>query len=393
MRASPRRRRTQRLLGAAAAVAVALTPISAFAVSSPTPAPVTTTPRPIAVSVPPEPVTIGAGQTSIVHIRIVNPGRAPVPVTVTGRGLTLGDDGKAAITNAPDPTWQGRVVFPAGELTIPAESFADVFLTVRTPDRIEPDLYFVGFVVSPVPTGTGRVTLINQIGAFFTLDVPGPRARHLTADLQVPGFDLGPIHLGNVTVGTRTTGALRVHNMGHAQVRFWGENDTTSAPGSRTPTQQRIPKSLLPIGRVRTYQLSGKPAWPIGLVAMKVHIIYPDKTDTTTTEIVLTKRMLVINPRAIMIVGALTALAVCWWLRRRHRRRPQTRDVASYRAPNRPAPGARRRPTVATPQRAGRTGRRRGVRRLVDPAGKQRVSTNDGDENLEALGNRGTDDR
>ena len=43
------------------------------------------------------------------------------------------------------------------------------------PTQIGPDLYYIGFLVSPVPTVSGEVVVINQIGAFLTIDVPGPR--------------------------------------------------------------------------------------------------------------------------------------------------------------------------------------------------------------------------
>ncbi len=374
--------RRPRLVSGAAALAVTFTvvgallgtPLSALAASSPTPVTSgTKTPRPLAVSVPPEPVSIAPGETSKVHVRVVNPGDAPVTVTMIGRGLNFGDDGRVNVTSKPDPKWQGRVDFPAGDLTVPAQGFDDVFVTVRMPDRIDPDLYFIGFVVSPVKSGSGSVTLINQIGGFFTIDVPGPRVRKISARLRVPRFGLGPVHLSSVVVGNEIDGTLRVRNIGHAQVRFWGENDTTAWPGGKIPTQQRIEKSLLPVGRARSFEVVGEPAWPVGFVTLRVHIVYPGKTESATKEIVLTKRMLVISPWVIVAVCVPIALAMYWWLRRRRRRRPpaRRRSVPQSSLPRAPSSrsGAstpsRRRTAPSRPGRVARPGRRRGIRRLI----------------------------
>ncbi len=283
--------------------------------------------RSIAVSVPSVPTEVRPGETSKIRVRVVNPGSPSVTVTVTGRGLEFGDDGKVNVTAAPDPQWAGRIDFPARDITVPAGSFDDVFLTVRMPMHIAPDLYFIGFVVSPVPSALGKVVLINQIGAFVTIDVPGPRDRTLSAQLHVPGFRLGPIQLSSVTVGSQTAGEVRVHNVGTAQVQFWGWNETRASFG-RGAHQQRIDKLLLPTGRARSFAITGKPAWPIDFVAMKVYLIYPDKTETATKQIVLTKRVLVVNPWVLVAIGALTVLAASW-LRRRHKRNKIARGPSS----------------------------------------------------------------
>ena len=40
-------------------------------------------------------------------------------------------------------------------------------------------------------TSPGQVQVINEIGSFVTLDVPGPRSTRLRAKLRLPGFTLG----------------------------------------------------------------------------------------------------------------------------------------------------------------------------------------------------------
>jgi hypothetical protein len=267
-------------------------------------------PRPLAVAVPREPTTVVLGAVSMIRVRVLNPGDAPVSVTVTGGLVQLGDESAVTVTADADPVWQGLVDFPPKPLTVPAGGYVDAPLSVRVPAQLSPDLYFIGFLVTPAATGVGNVHVINQIGSFVTLDVPGPRDRELSAALDGSRFVLGG-------QGEKT---LHVRNVGHAAVRFWSENDTTSFPGGDMPNQQRIDKLLLPVGREQSFAVVGKPAWPIGLVTMKVHVFYPGSTEDTTQEIVLTKRVLVVNPLAPVALAVVVA-ALAFWLFRRWRAR------------------------------------------------------------------------
>ena len=221
-------------------------------------------PRALAVSVPPDPVPIDAGSASKTLIRVLNPNNTPVKVTISSRSLALGNNGKVSVGTGPDPRWDKLAQFPGGELTIPAQGYLNVPLTVQVPKALRPDLYFIGFLVSPVATSAGSLQVINQIGSFVTVDVPGPRVRKLMALFNVP----------SLVLGSHVTGTLRIANIGRTAVRFWGENDTTSAPGGSFE-QQRLDASLLPSHRSRFFTVNGKPAWPVGMVKMTVHVIYP----------------------------------------------------------------------------------------------------------------------
>jgi hypothetical protein len=274
-------------------------------------------PRPLAVSVPPEPTTVRLGAASVIHVRVLNPGDAPVSVTVSGGTVQLGDEGAVTVSAEPDADWQGLVDFPTEPLTVPAGGYVDAPLTVRVPAQLSPDLYFVGFLVTPLATGVGNVHVINQIGSFVSLDVPGPRDRQLSAALDGPRFVLG-------WQGEKT---VHVRNVGHAAVRFWSENDTTSSPGGDTPRQQRFDKSLLPVGHERSFTVVGKPAWPIGLVTMRVHVFYPGSTEDSTQEVILTKQVLVVNPLALAALVSLAAIVVAFWVIRRRRRPRSLPDV------------------------------------------------------------------
>jgi hypothetical protein len=262
--------------------------------------------RALAVSVPADPVPAKPGGTAQTLIRVVNPNDFAVTVTIGSRTLALGDDGKVTIGAGPDPRWTGRVQFPRGALRIPAQSYRNVGLSIHVP-KLSPDLYFVGFLVTPVAAEGGSIRVINQIGSFLTLDVPGPRLRLLTGHLHLPSFVLG----------SQASGDVRVTNLGHASVTMWGENDTTSSPGGAY-AQERLGPSLLPVGRSRSIAVTGKPRWPVGIVTVSTRLTYPGRTANETRQLVLTQRVIVVSPWVPAAAGGLLALiVVAWWLRRR----------------------------------------------------------------------------
>ncbi len=190
-------------------------------------------------------------------------------------------------------------------------SYLDVPLTIHVPSRLKPDLYFIGFLVTPVASGSGSLQVINQIGSFLTVDVPGPRLRKLAAQFQLPGFVLG----------SHADGKLRISNIGAASLRFWGENDTKSWPGGGSVAQQnRMQPSLLPAGRYRTFTVSQKPAWPVGIVTMTVHLEYPGRTEASILELTMTKQVLIVSPWVLVAI-ALVFLVLVWLLAWRRRRR------------------------------------------------------------------------
>ena len=250
--------------------------------------------RALAVSVPPDPVPIKAGSSANTLVRVVNPNDAPITVTIAGREISLLDNGKVSVGRGPDPRWQRFIRLPTGELTVPAQSYLEVQLTIHVPRRLAPDLYFIGFLVTPIATGSGSLKVINQIGSFVTIDVPGPRVRNIAATFDVPSFVLASHVRGN----------LRIANTGRAAVRFWGENDTNSSPGGSFE-QHRLDTSLLPTGTSRYVSVSGKPAWPVGIVSMTVHLTYPGRTEVMTKELILRKRVLVVSPWVLVALAVL----------------------------------------------------------------------------------------
>jgi hypothetical protein len=284
--------------------------------------------RSIAVSVPPDPISLSPGKTGIVRLRIVNPGPKRVRVNVVGRGLTLGDEGKVSIDKGPDPLWADKAHFPSKPFNVPAEGFKNLKVRVHVPRSLQPDLYFLGFLVTPIPNANKGITVINQIGGFFTIDIPGPRDRRLTADLELPGWSFLGVHL---YVGSQLDGTLHVQNIGHAAVRFWGETDTIATGGS--PGQLRIPVSLVPSLLERTFAVSSKPGWPIGFVHTQVRIVYPTTTEKTTSEILFSRSNLVINPLVFLVLGMLILVVI--WRRVLSRRRQRSTVVGVATPPRR----------------------------------------------------------
>jgi hypothetical protein len=322
----------------AIAAGIAFVPLGVSAASSPTPG--LSGPRSIAVSVPADPVSLTPGETAPIPIRVLNPGATPVTVTVRGEGINLGDNGTTTFTGRPDPIWAGRTDFPPGDITIAAQHFVDLSITVHMPTQLSPDLYYIGFLVTPLPSVRGSVVVINQIGAFLTINVPGPRVRALAADLSTSGFNWLFIHIDTLVIGDQVDGKLTVDNIGASSVLFYGENDVTSAPFSGPPSQQRISTSLLPIGKSRWFAVTAQPAFPIDMVTLSDVVTYPDRNGTGTLEIVRAKTILVISPWVIVVVCALLAGLVGWRLVRRRRqlaRRAAERAVGHRRTPSKAA--------------------------------------------------------
>jgi hypothetical protein len=320
-----------------------------------------TVPRTLAVSVPPDATSIAPGNAATIPVRVVNGGARTIVVTLTERGVVLGNDGSARMTVGPDPRWRNRVVLPVKPFPVPARSYVTVPVTVRLPARISPDLYFIGFVVTPQASGVRGIAVVNQIGSFVTIDVPGPRLRKVSAVLVAPNF----------VFGTRMQGSVRIRNVGHASAQLWGENDTTSSPGGGVPTQQRIDKSLLPVETARSFTVTGKPAWPIGIVTMKIHLIYPYRDADATTELVATQRTLVVSPLGLAaILGALAVVALVWRLRRRRRVSGRPRGKTHPPAPGRGTPTAKGRARRVAPR--GRDSFEDRLRRARSATGRSR---------------------
>ena len=229
-------------------------------------------------------------------------------------------------------------MFPRGPITIAATSYREVGLTVRMPARISPDLYFIGFVVTPVQQRHVEPHL-RQSDRLVRHDRRARAPRHAPRRRpRCPGIRARR-HASHAT--------LHVHNVGKAAAIFWGENDTTATPGARRPASNdstiRSSRSAVrgrsPCRRDRRSSSRS--------VTMHVRIFYPGRVPGTTTQIVVTKHVVIVQPAAIALISAiLIAGGVYLTTRRRKRRKPRSRAPGPQRGP---APtrrrGAARRPT------------------------------------------------
>ena len=100
----------------------------------------------------------------------------------------------------------------------------------------------------------------------------------------------------------------------------------------------------------------------IAIVTMHVRILYPDDTDAGTTEIVLTKHVLVVQPAALVILGGILMVAGIWYARRRRKGRSGR--------PPRPRPLHPVEPTRKTSRKRRFPSRRRRVPTHVDAGGR-----------------------
>ena len=225
-------------------------------------------PRPLAVSVPSDATPIAPGQTGSMAVRVVNPGTAPVTVTISGGTVQLGDDGRATGQPTPDPRWQGLAGFPPG------------------------------------PAGGSRAGLCqHHADDADARPDRRPRGRFASA----------------MSALRRRSSGVRATRPRRRAARCISSGSTSSCCRWAAPVRSSF---------------TGKPAWFVGFVTLKVHILYPDVTEAATKEVVLTKRVLVVDPIVLAVILAAVVVLLAWRIRRRRRRRrvlrgPAPRDTAA----------------------------------------------------------------
>ena len=165
-----------------------------------------------------------------------------------------------------------------------------------------PDLYFIGFLVTPLPSRRrARSQVINQIGSFITIDVPGPRMRKLHGDVRRPeprprlARQRHAAHRERRPHGRSLLGRERHDVVAGRLVR-------AAAPRARRSCRA---------DRSRFFSVTAKPAWPVGMVRMTVHVIYPGRTEATTKELTFSKQVLVVSPVVPEGVATLLVASCC----------------------------------------------------------------------------------
>lgn len=250
----------------------------------------------VGVSVPTDPVQARPGERVQLPLRITNPSDQRLQVRVEQRALTVGSEGRVELLDGPDPRWRSQLVLPLEPLDIPAQGYRDLALPLDTP-HLAPDTYLVGILVTPLVADPG-VRVVNAVGAYIPVDVPGPRDRRLHATLATP----------SVVWGGTADVAVAVRNTGASSLYFWGEHGRT-----------RIEKMLLPTQQHRTIPVSIHQRFGIGRQRLSVRLYY-NRTDAQVSQITLTRTVIFVHPAYPAVAAGLLAAALARRLRRRQPR-------------------------------------------------------------------------
>ena len=153
--------------------------------------------------------------------------------------------------------------------------------------------------------------VINEIGSFVTLDVPGPRTTRLQASSNYPASRWA----GRLRAGSRCT------TSGGRPCAFGARTTPPSGPEAALPASSASPSPWCRRDTPGPCASSRRPTGGWVFVTSQVRIVYPATTEASTREIVIRKRVLVVDPRALVAGGVLATAVVAWVSRRRRRRR------------------------------------------------------------------------
>jgi len=274
----------------------------------------------LVVSTPAGGLEAAPGYTLNSWIRVANNGEAPMHATVALAALQFGDEGTVRIEPGSDPMWAERVRIRYPDVTLPAHSYVDDPIAVAVPESLKPDTYFVGFLVTPEP-GPGAIRVVNQIGTFVALNVPGPRHRAVRISrLTVPRFVIGR------SVAVR----LGVRNIGPSFATTWSELHV-KAPARAELFHPFLKRRMLPAGLSRTYSWTAHVPFTFGPVRVRA-LAFFNASDQQVGASTKEATVFVIDPVfAAAIGGMLLAIALLFV---RHRRRKPA--APAHRRPSEP---------------------------------------------------------
>lgn len=270
----------------------------------------------LTVSTAGAPIPAAPGKVTNTWLRIGNNGTESLPVSIAPATVDVGNDGVTRLEALADPLFAGNIVLSATSVTVPALSFTEIQVTITVPETLAPDIYILGFMVTPSVSG-GAVKVLNQVGALISLDLPGPRDQRLEAAfLDAPLF--------HVTSDPSLT--VRVRSVGRSALQFTSET-TIDGFGEATPSNIRRSPQLLPASRYRDVTLNWNSSLGVGIHNVHVRVVY-HRTQAETTEQSLTRTVIVLSPPALgilavvlLIIIAAVITLISW--RRRSRHRPQ----------------------------------------------------------------------
>ncbi|HET9076767.1 MAG TPA: hypothetical protein VFN68_07535 [Acidimicrobiales bacterium] len=247
------------------------------------------------------------------YVRVGNASSRPLTVAVSIGRVGFGDDGRATVSDQPDPSLAGRVHLGETTLTVPAGSYVQDPVAVSFPAGTAPDDYYLGLVVTPRATGSGAVKVVTRLAALIDLDVPGPRHSLIRLrGVHLPAWVLG----GDVPV------SMTVENAGRSFATVWGEIHYRSLFGAEKVAA--FPgRFVVAPGRQRTLAVTVHP----GLGAGPVHIdsiVFYNRTPSAVAEISRTATVWWIDPSYLPLIPfGIAAAGVAWRLGRRRARRQQ----------------------------------------------------------------------
>jgi hypothetical protein len=306
------RKLTTTIVSAVAAMAAAMAvPATAAA------APQDSTGADFAVSAPSEPLTGEPGQTVHAELTVANNGTQPLTVVLTPTAINALDDGKVEVLGRPDPLWSAGTTVTE-KVSLEAGTYRKVPVSIQIPDTLLPDLYLTGIVAQAQPARPASVKVYHQIASLLTVQIPGPRERHMDVTVAETGF----LHFGSAFTGAakvRNVGATAAYARGQVQM---GQAAGTSAAGI---VQTSRDMQLYPAGTGRSLAYEYGVSGLFLLTRPEVQVLYSNGGNTMQQVSARGDLVLVIPWYTVALVVTIL-LAGLWWATRRRRK---SRHVAA----------------------------------------------------------------
>ncbi len=326
-----------------AAEAGATQPRSAAATTAKARSPVTLT---VSWPSPNKPLRAVPGGVAAGEFWVTNPTRSPIGVQVLAAGVSAQDNGSLRFSSRPSPWLRVLSIYPAAFVASPGSTTT---VTVRVVmGDVPTGVYLAGFVVRP-EISSRDITVVNEIGAIVTFEIPGPEYPRLRVRLVVPGRAL-PFGLATLQIADYGQVTLRVlddsPSSGFAYEAF-GLSGRPGRPvviGEANPAVEqaageiREPVALYFPWRYRDVALHWRPAvFGVGTATVR-GIAYDHITPTTLTSVGASATVLVVSPwwplgiAAVVAAVALEELLAAWRRWRSNQARPGRRPSVTSNA-------------------------------------------------------------
>jgi hypothetical protein len=261
----------------------------------------------VSVSYPSNPLTVEPGKKAVTGIRVSNPGKTGVDLTIAPSRISVGNNGVVTFESSPDPLLVDRVSIVPAVLHLGANANQRVRIVVDVPPNLQPNYYFLGVLVSPVRK-SGAIKVVNRVGVVIPMDVPGPRGAKLTAVIT---------GLPSVTwSASAPSGVVRVQSKGVSTVQFTAYT-TIDGLGSHTVLDPET--HLLPANLYRDVPVSWSTRIGLGWYTVRSKVVY-HLSQVQTKVVTTSQRVYVIFWPWLFLPVAVIGLVV-WLVWRGHRRK------------------------------------------------------------------------